>query len=64
MSTGILDNMNDRISLVGKKKGWNVVALHTQDWDDAWFIDQVHLSKEGLRQKAKRIADELVKNRK
>ena len=54
------DKMNEFTSAWAKEEGWGLIELHTQQWDDAWFVDPIHLGREGEQQKALRVAEVLL----
>ena len=56
----VFDKMNESTSTWAKEEGWGLIELHTQQWDDAWFVDPVHLTREGKQQKGQRVADVLM----
>jgi lysophospholipase L1-like esterase len=56
----IFDQMNASTAEWAKEEGWGLIELHTQEWDDAWFADPIHLFREGEQQKGQRIADVLM----
>ncbi len=55
-----LDNQNRVVAELARKEGWALAPLHEQEWDPAWFVDDLHLNAEGNRVKAERIADALL----
>ena len=60
VSNAVLDQMNTFTSTWAKDEGWGLIELHTQQWDDAWFVDPVHLNRAGKQQKGQRIAEVLA----
>lgn len=60
IDNAIFDEMNASTSAWAKKEEWGLIELHTQQWDDSWFFDPIHLNQKGEQQKGQRIADVLM----